>query len=484
MQSTPEQHSTPLSAAPTLEEICHRALRQAEATARPVLACFAFPVGRADPLRLAGLNLAGGFRFFWQFPRENFALVAGGAAVRLRTGGPERFGAMSEQVEPLLREAVSGGTELPEGLEMAGPYALGGFSFFEDPEENRWPGFGPAQLVVPEWMMLREGAEAVGMVSGLVTPGESPSPTIERMARVAAEFSGAVQSAGTDEAVLDALGPRPAFDFVDGVEGHRHWIEMVKSALAEIREGTLAKVVLARQVELICREAPSPLPILAQLRSAYPDCFTFMIDPGSGQSFLGASPERLARFRKGEVNLGALASSAPRGEGEEADGALARRLLESEKERLEHQIVVDAILRAVEDCGPLELPAEPQVVRLNNVQHLFTPITLRPTRPLAPLKLLERVHPTPAVGGHPEREALRHIRHHETFDRGWYGAPVGWLNARGEGDFAVALRAAVLAGSRVRLFAGGGIVAGSDPEREYVETQLKLRPILAAFANE
>jgi isochorismate synthase len=224
--------------------------------------------------------------------------------------------------------------------------------------------------------------------------------------------------------------------------------------------------------------------MLGRLRRDYPNCFSFLIDPGQSQVFLGATPERLLKTQNGTFHLDALAGTVPRGSGAEADQALGQTLLSSPKERQEHAIVVDDIVELLSPFGEVSFPDEPELKALANVWHLFTPITLRPDKPVSLLTLVKRLHPTSAVGGMPREAAFALIHRMEDFDRGWYGSPVGWLNGRGHGEFAVALRTGTIAGNRVRLFAGGGIVAESDPEQEYEETQVKFQPLLSALGQE
>ncbi len=178
----------------------------------------------------------------------------------------------------------------------------------------------------------------------------------------------------------------------------------------------------------------------------------------------------------------ALAGSIRRGVTDQEDHALGQQLLASAKDSGEHAVVVRVLaegLRAV--CADVQTPPAPQLLRLHNVQHLHTPITARVRTGRSVLDLVERLHPTPAVGGYPREAALRLIRDREGLDRGWYAGPLGWVDARGEGEFAVALRSALLRGSEATLFAGCGIVADSQPESEYAESALKMRPLLAAL---
>ena len=438
---------------------------------------------------------AGQFRFAWERPKDRFALAGGGAALQIVAEGERRFQELGERVDSALRHAVTGYEDEREGERVAqgsplAPLAVGGFSFFDRLDPEQWPGFGAAQMVIPRWLAWRSGSRGQTVVSAAVNPDSDLAIVAGEMQTLGAALRHGDPSHPAPRAHHNGSsggsagergnGPRPA----DDVEGHRRWLEMVRFALARIRSGTLSKVVLARAVEVL-GTLPAPLRAFRALRAAYPDCFTFWFDPGQGQGFLGATPERLARLAGGTVHLGAMAGTAPRGDRPDADEMHGARLLASEKQREEHDIVVQAILDAVRPLGgALEFPETPRLVKLTNVQHLYTPITVTPPEPMSLIALLGRLHPTPAVGGHPRPEALALIRDQEGFDRGWYAGPVGWIDARGDGEFAVALRSGTLRAGRARLFSGAGIVADSDPEMEYFETQMKLPPMLNALLHE
>jgi isochorismate synthase len=461
-----------------LAAVCTGAQQSAAAAGRPVLASFAFAHGAVDLLPFAESTAQEPFRVYWEHPADAFSLVAGGVAQRFSARGAGRFREMAKRVEPLLRSAATGGGP------GAGPYAVGGFSFFDELDDTEWRGFGAAQMVVPAWMMVRRDNMVTAMVNRMVGPGKKPQSLLTEMLELVRGLARLPDGNQWDNGRAPLAGLQRLLKHLQGGEGHKQWREMVSRALADIRAGRLSKVVLARTFDVLYDKLRSPLPILKRLRKAYPDCFSFLFNPGKGQVFLGATPERLARFDDREVHLGALAGTMPRGATPTEDEALARRMLDSCKERSEHQIVVDAIVESIQGLGEIECSGEPDVVKLSNLQHLYTPITLRSEGPLSAISMIERLHPTPAVGGHPSSVALDRIRRFENFERGWYAGPVGWVNAGGEGEFAVALRSCTLSADRARLFAGGGIVADSDPEQEFLETQLKLKPILAAIADE
>jgi isochorismate synthase len=261
------------------------------------------------------------------------------------------------------------------------------------------------------------------------------------------------------------------------------WETSVGTAVALIRQGALDKVVLAREERLFGGSPFSPLSTLARLRQFDSEATIFAIQ-AQGAWFLGASPERLVRLRDNRVDVTCLAGSIGTGCDEDERRWLADRLLASEKDREEHEIVVRSTMSALsEACEDVtRLPNTPRVATARAVQHLETPISAQMRDGGSVLDLVERLHPTPAVGGYPTERALSVMRELEEIDRGWYAGPFGWTDLNGSGEFVVAIRSALLSGRIASVFAGSGIVADSVPAAEYEETSLKLRPMLAGLS--
>jgi menaquinone-specific isochorismate synthase len=219
-----------------------------------------------------------------------------------------------------------------------------------------------------------------------------------------------------------------------------------------------------------------------RLSSLYPECTVFAIDNGR-TSLTGATPEVLARVEKGELNLSCLASSAPRGTSREEDTRFEQELLASPKERREHAAVLTMLTQTLStSCSNLRYPKTPEVWKLKNVQHLLTPVSAELRSDRGILDIVKQLHPTPAVGGWPTEKALEFVREREG-DRGWYAAPVGWADQYGNGEFGVAIRSALIDHEKAYLYAGAGIVQGSDPDLEYAETEVKFQPMLAALTG-
>jgi menaquinone-specific isochorismate synthase len=257
-------------------------------------------------------------------------------------------------------------------------------------------------------------------------------------------------------------------------------METVAVATKAVREGRLRKVVLAREVMV---EADRPFDVqsvLGRLRHGYPSCMVFSVD-----GFVGASPELLVSRTGDVVRSQPMAGTAPRSGDPSADARLAAGLLASAKDREEHQITIDmAHDTLLPWCSYLDYEAEPSVVAVANVQHLATLVQGRLSRP-APsvLELVAALHPTPAVAGSPRDDAVAWIAAHEGFDRGRYAGTSGWVDARGNGTWAVTLRAAELDGPTARVVAGVGVVPDSDPLAELAETSAKFEALLTALVR-
>lgn len=260
-----------------------------------------------------------------------------------------------------------------------------------------------------------------------------------------------------------------------------HWLEAVAAAVERIRGGALDKVVLARDHAVWAREPFDARSLLQRLAERFPDCFTFLCD-----GLVGATPELLVRRAGRGVESIVLAGSARRDADAGADADVGAALLASAKDRSEHDMAATSVAEVLGPrCDHLEVDDEPWLLRLANVQHLATRFRgelalAEPGLPSA-LELAAALHPTAAVGGTPTPAAIALIRELEGMDRGRYAGPVGWVDARGDGEFGIALRCAELSGARARLFAGSGIVAASLPEAELEETRLKLRAMQSAF---
>lgn len=445
-------------------------LARARQNAAPILVSLSRPVPCTDPLDLfAQADALGHDRLYWEHPADGVAVAGTGMAHTVESCRPIDAGrAWRALLERALVDSAVGS--------MGGPRLMGGFVF--DPARERtplWDGFPAGRLIVPIVSLVTDGAESTLTLNVVLTPEDDAGAEAARLLRWL-------------ETVYPAP-PRP--DRWQGSELHvrdvrsrRDWERIVAgAALSCAGDGRLEKVVLARAVRASTVGPFDTAAAAARLRRAYPAAYVFAVGRGV-RSFLGATPERLVRLHGRTVEAACLAGSAPRGGTPEEDAFLGNALLASAKDRAEHAIVVRGVLEALDRPGiRLVVPSSPRLLRFRNVQHLYTPVEGRLDDETGIFDLLDRLHPTPAVGGFPKDDALSYIRAHEQLDRGWYAGPVGWVDRHGDGEFAVALRSALVTGADATLFAGCGIVASSNPADEYEETCLKLQPMLAALGG-
>lgn len=275
-------------------------------------------------------------------------------------------------------------------------------------------------------------------------------------------------------------GPEPDGFTLRSPVPHEQWERSVHAAVDRIRAGTVTKVVLARQVEVVANRPIVVPTVLRRLRELYPSCTTFLVD-----GFLGASPEVLVARSGTAVRSRPLGGTRPRSGDPAVDADQANRLLASDKDRREHAVIVKAVAAALGPaCAELDVPSVPAIVQLRNVLHLGTPLEGRLTEPAPTVLELARVlHPTPAVGGFPVAAALELIAELEPNDRGRYAGPVGWVDRHGDGEMVVGIRSAAVDGNRASMWAGVGVVDGSDTADELAETQFKLQALLAAVVR-
>ena len=420
------------------------------------------------PSLRAALDAMPAPRTFWTAPDEA-TVVAGGAAATLTAEGRNRFAAIKERIDRVLRSG-----DVHAGTEAACPRLFGGFAFHDEgTDDDTWDGFPGAQFVLPR-VQVTDTDRGTWLTVSAAGPGASTEAVEERLDVARDRFE-----------ALDEPAPTPPPEIVSRTRTTRReaWRDSVEAAVSRIQAGDLRKVVLAQALDVTLDRPLSVPDVLARLGETYPDCYRFLVEPAADASagrpaFFGATPERLVSRHGRTVTTDALAGTTGRGDTPAEDDWLAEELLADGKNLHEHELVADTIREQLAPFTSSISAGQCRVRRLATVQHLFTPITATLGGDTHVLDLVEALHPTPAVGGLPPERALATIRETEPFDRGWYAAPVGWIDAAGNGTFAVAIRSALARDAETTLFAGVGVVADSDPDREWDEVQLKYRPIL------
>ena len=411
-------------------------------------------------------------------PPDGVAFAGVGAVHQIQLRGSDRFAALRDAGSAVLRGVEA--RRYPECLDVA-PRLYGGLAFdVGAARKEPWQEFGDGGFSLPRISYATDGERAA---LSLAVRGSEVTSAEARLAWVAELDS--LRSLLEDRQRASVPPGDPAWRTNGGRErsavlavhrpSRRDWRVEIEAIRAEIAAGGHQKIVAAGLSRVELSAAPETAAVLRRLSRGLRASTRFAFcRPRS--TFLGATPERLITRRGQSIATEALAGSiAPGGEG-------AERLLGSDKDRREHQLVVDQIVRRLEPlCDRLEVAFRPQVRALRDVLHLLTPVAGHLATPRHVLELVAELHPTPAVGGVPTETAMRWIREHEQAGRGWYAAPVGWFDASGDGDFAVALRSCVLSGREAFLYAGAGIVRDSDPDLEYTETELKKQALLTAL---
>ncbi|MGE0066086.1 MAG: isochorismate synthase MenF [Solirubrobacterales bacterium] len=430
----------------------------------------------ADPCAAAFASRLASDRWFcWEQPDRDFALAGLGVAAEASSRGASRFADVAAECGRTGRDAV---LDEPPGLPAgAGPVWLGGFAF--DPEggsSSTWSSLSPASLVLPELSLCRSGARTFLTLNAVVGPGDDAE-------RIAAALQ--ARLAGLRPVVpLPLLDPHPtAHAEIRSARPPAEFEAAVAAATARIAAGGVSKVVLAREVIVDAAAAHDPAALFGAMRLQFPACFCFCCGTPEA-AFIGASPELLVRRSGASVSTVALAGSTRRSSDPAVDDHLGEQLLRSDKDRREQRIVVERIVRALRPQAVwVEAAPEPEIVKVANIQHLASPVIAQLTEPRSAIELADLLHPTPAVGGEPWPAAAALIAELEGMDRGWYAAPVGWMDATEDGEFCVALRSALLRDREAHLFAGVGVVAGSDPAAELAETEVKLGALLPLVAE-
>ena len=379
--------------------------------------------------------------------RRGEGLVGWGVAAEVRTSGSTRFADAVKWWQELTDRAAVHDEVTEHGT---GLVSFGSFAFADEP--------GDSVLVVPEVVVGRRGD-----TTWLTTIARGDAPD-------------------RDHGVAPTDDPAAPVQvrFADGALDGERWMSVVADAVARISAGDLEKVVLARD---LIATADAPIDVrwpLRRLTESYPMCWTFHVD-----GMFGATPEMLLRRERGLVTSRVLAGTIRRTGHDDRDLALAATLARSSKDLEEHEYAVRSVADALDPhCSSMNVPEAPFVLHLPNVMHLATDVAgvVHDAATVSSLQLAEALHPSAAVGGTPTTVATALITEIEQMDRGRYAGPVGWMDATGDGEWGIALRSAAIDGPTVRLFAGCGIVADSDPEAELAESQAKFVPVRDALS--
>jgi len=449
-------------------------IARSQAISQPVLVSKVRKARHIDAFSFfrAGRSSFFGERVFWSDSSRNMYIVAIGHAYTINAApGSHRFFHVKNQCRQFLYHHIvlSGNYPLTYGT---GPILLGGFSF--DPYQQKaglWKNFAEGKMVLPYVMLTVTRDESWLTTNMIVNRYDNPDEKIawleEQERLLSRNHVTPVPHQNRKITEMEVIPDQ--------------WIDSVAKVTKDIRAGLIDKVVLARELRLEASNFIQVEDVLTRLHHEQPASYIFAVESGD-HFFIGASPEQLVKKQGNVCQSMCLAGTIARGRTSAEDAELGSALLQDQKNLHEHLLAVRMIKTVAEEvCDEVIIPQDPTLYKLRDVQHLYTPVIGRAKDNVSLLDIVEKLHPTPALGGYPRDKALKTIREAEKLDRGWYAGPIGWVNMDGDGEFVVAIRSGLVQGKSVSLFAGCGIVADSDPESEYLETQMKFKPMLSAL---
>jgi menaquinone-specific isochorismate synthase len=450
------------------------ALNRAKELDKPILVSTVCKINPIDPLLFFHICREQylGERFFWKDPSDEMMLIGIGIAKQIQSDqAADRFFHAEKEWKEFLSDSLIDNPFTEDGI---GPLMFGGFSFDPyKPKTELWAKFAETLFHIPKFMVSVIKGETYLTTNLICTKHD--------------DLSFFKNAANERDRLLNAIGQ----DFKAKLANHietkvmkpEQWKKAVDDVVKDVSNGPLKKVVLARELRLVFDNFVASEAVLNRLFKEQHESFIFAFEV-NGDCFIGASPERLVKKQGRDVFSTCLAGSIPRGKSEREDQFLGSQLLSDSKNLMEHRYVVEMIKEALEElCENVILPDEPQLMKIRDIQHLYTPVIGKCKEDASLLLLVERLHPTPALGGLPKKEAVEKIRQVEDLDRGFYSGPLGWNDYKGNGEFAVAIRSGLIQGKEASLFAGCGIVADSDSESEFLETSLKFTPMLTALGG-
>ncbi|KST67089.1 isochorismate synthase [Mastigocoleus testarum] len=435
------------------------------------IANISLAIDPVDPLTIfANLASVNQINFYWQNPSQKEAIAAIDSIEKLEFTGEERFKESEEFINQCRKKILC----FPrDNSSQSSPVFFCSFGFFDRNINQNYP-FAEANIFLPRWQISYNHGKCTLIANIIINARADIHKIIQKIWVKIQEitnlkYSGEINILDSNKYIKKAVTSPSKFKL------------SVLSALNTINSNYLNKIVLANALDVISNNNFDLFQSLKNLRYLHPNCYIFSTSNGRGQNFIGASPERLISIRKQQLITDALAGSAPRGQTPAEDAASADRLISSQKERHEHSLVIDFITQSLSELGLSPEILKPRLRRLSNIQHLWTPIQATIPQNVHPLQIVAQLHPTPAVAGTAPDLACKEIRRYENFERGLYAAPLGWIDLLGNSDFVVGIRSALIDGERARLYAGAGIVSGSDPDKEIAEIQLKLQALLKAL---
>ncbi|MGK7939105.1 MAG: isochorismate synthase MenF [Crocosphaera sp.] len=411
--------------------------------------------------------------FYWEDQKNNQAILGYGMTRSFEINTADRF----EKSQQFVKECFHNIIKVGNGtLDEVSPHIFCGFTFFPETDYSKFP-FPSALSFLPKIQLLKQNNNYYLTFNILINKKIN-------IHQASGEIIDEIKSISSLENQEKITRQEIKVNRINiNQQTKDKFKASVNSILNSIKSNQFQKLVLANAFDLSSSHSFSVIKCLKNLRIHHPDCYLFAINNGNNNCFIGASPERLISVKNNQLITDALAGSSPRGNTASNDHYLAQKLLKNSKERREHQVVIECIVERLISLGLSPYISPLKVLKLSNIQHLWTPIYTELNPDIHPLEVVSKLHPTPAVSGFPTEMTCQEIKQYETFERGFYAAPLGWINYEGNSEFIVGIRSALISGNYARLYAGAGIVEGSEPEKELAEIELKFQGLLKALSS-
>ncbi|MFN5239607.1 MAG: isochorismate synthase MenF [Aphanizomenon sp.] len=447
-----------------IQENCHR-------NNNSKIVSISLEIGLVDPLLVFDkFSQKNSKNFYFENRSNGEAIAAIDTVDKIEISGQDRFTKSEEFIKNCLKNIIP---ISDQNQTFSLPRFFCTFSFFDQHQTTDYP-FPSATVFLPAWQIALKNNRCTLIMNKNINSSINITKILDHLQR----HLEIIKSLKNHSLNIDTFTLNLYKKITKNGEKFK---TSVSSVLEIIHSNHLRKIVLADTLDVSLNHDFNLLQSLNNLRQLHPNCHVFSTSNGPGQKFIGARPERVISIHKQQLITDALAGSAPRGKTPTEDTTNANNLINSTKEKHEHKLVLDFITQHLSQLGLLPQFLAPRLRQLSNIQHLWTPISAAIPNNIHPLQIVAKLHPTPAVAGAARDIACAKIRHYESFERGLYAAPLGWVDGEGNCEFIVGIRSALINGNHARLYAGAGIVAGSDPEKEFAEVQLKLQALLKAL---
>jgi menaquinone-specific isochorismate synthase len=406
--------------------------------------------------------------FYFENPTDKFSLLALGIAQEISENGLGRFSSLSKKYNELKSKLITNWEKDAERF----PLICGGMKFTAEHSEDEWVDFKDSDWFIPEFLIVKNhGKEDI--LYNFVFDGNSIKKQINKFAqRLENLFQIPAASEERVSSILSSKGLSP--------KDKKKWKNLISSTMEKMIQQDIFKTVVSRRADLILSCEPSWNEIKKYFSLNYPECNIFIYHSGNS-TFFGASPERLMKIKDRNITIDILAGSNPRGENADADKKLEMEMISSSKLNYEHDLVLHQIKKAITKYVSKISVHKVPYKKLTNIQHLHTIVRTELLENSDIFDLIEAIYPTGAICGEPKEKALNLLKKIEEHKRGFYSGIIGYFNLNDEGDFIIGIRSALLHEKKLFAYAGCGIVEGSDPDKEFHETELKLKAILSFF---